>query len=106
MKKSLLLATGVLAFVSLPLAHARSYELIFGNPVQAGTVELNQGAYAIRQKGDCAIFTNVETGRTYKVMAKVVNLDHKNKTTTIMMNNNQIERLAVGGHASELQFTY
>ncbi|HTX36012.1 MAG TPA: hypothetical protein VME43_13365 [Bryobacteraceae bacterium] len=108
--KKLVLAAGALLLASFPAAYAKSYEVILGNSVQAGNVELTPGTYRIRHKGDRAIFINLNTHRTYRVPATVEYMAQKNPTDQVVTVNNQygqpvIQSVALGGHAIDLQFT-
>jgi hypothetical protein len=106
MKKVMFLATGALLFAGFSVAQTMSNELIIGANVQVGNTQVAPGTYYVREKGDCAIFTNVRTGRTFRVTAnKAVPLDQKIQTPLVLVRHNQIERLGLGGYATELQFT-
>jgi len=104
MKTKLFLAAGALAFAGLSAATATSFEYVFSAPMEVGSTQLRPGAYFVGQKGDCAVFRNVSNGKTYKAYGKVVYLGQKNDTTSVMAYQGRIDRIAVNGHATELQF--
>ena len=107
--KKMLLAAGALLLASFPAAYAKSYEVVFGNAVQAGNVELSPGTYRIRHKGNEAIFTNLNNHERYHVPVTVQDMALKNPSTQVVITNQngypQLQTVALGGHATDLQFS-
>ena len=103
-----LLAVGALVLASFAMASDRTYEVAFGVPVDAGSLHLRAGTYNVSEKGGDAIFTDVSTGRTYRVPVTVNNVARKNEAMEVSMINRNgqpcIRTIALGGHAIDLQF--
>ncbi len=107
--KKVILAAGALLLASFPAAYAKSYEVILGNAMKAGNVELAPGTYRIKHRGYRAIFANLNNHRTYRVPATVEYMAEKNPATHVVTVNDQygnpqIQSVALGGHAIDLQF--
>lgn len=80
--KSLILA-GVLAFSSLTIANAKTYELTLAAPTKAGSVQLKAGQYRLKVDGDKATFTAVENDKSVTTPVKVQTGDKKFDTTKV-----------------------
>lgn len=106
--KSLCVA-GALAFAAVGVAQAKSYETLFTVPVQAGSVELQPGAYSISRKGDNAVFTNVASGETFRVPITVQYMAGINQTRNVAIGHKNcrayIESVQLGGRHTTLEFT-
>ena len=105
--KSLCVA-GALAFAAVGMAQAKSYEMVFTVPVQAGSLELQPGAYSISRHGDNAVFTKVASGETFTVPVTVQYMDGRNQTENVMIGHKNgqayIESVQLGGRHTTLEF--
>ena len=103
-----LIAVGTLALASLSMAYGRSYEVAFATPVQVGNTTLGSGAYFVAQKGNDAVFTNVENDHTYTVPATINHLNQKNSEMNVVITNqngvHRLQSIGVGGRAMGLSF--
>lgn len=106
--KSLLLA-GVLAVASVPMAFGKTYEVAFTTSVWAGGTQLAPGTYSVQAKHGEALFTNLLSGDTYEIPAKLQKLPATNQTMKIETGRRngetQIESIQLGGQPATLQFT-
>jgi hypothetical protein len=106
-KKSLLI-TGVLALSSLPLASAKSYDIILNGPAKAGSLQLAPGEYKLKVEGTNAVFTDTQTDKSYTEPVKVEKADKKFDSTMIesridgKMEN--IHSIDLGGSPTKLEF--
>ena len=106
MKK--LLAIGVLALSSLTILSAKTYELTLSIPAKAGSVELKPGQYKLKVEGANAVFTDVNTSKSFTTPVKVVPTDKKFDDTKVMTTKNgdsdKIEEIELGGSKTKLDF--
>ncbi len=102
-----LLAAGALFLAGFATAYGRSYEVFIPSAVEAGTLQLAPGTYRISQRGNDAIFTDLNTGKVYKTPAMAVQMTAKNPQTDLMFSEDgtQIRTVALGGHAVDLQLS-
>jgi hypothetical protein len=100
-----LLATGALFLASFSMAYGSSYEVVIGSPVEAGRVELAPGSYRITQKGNEAVFTDLNTGKVFKTPATAVQMNTKNTDTHLMFSEDgsRIRTIALGSRSVDLQ---
>lgn len=102
------LVTGTLALCSLTMGYAKSYDLVFSSPVKAGSVELKAGEYTLKVKGTSAVFTNVETAKSFTAPVKVQNTGKKFDVTAVDTNNkngtSKIQTIELGGSDTQLDF--
>jgi len=99
-----LLMTGALVLSSFSLMYAKSYDLVFSTPVRAGNLELKPGSYKLTVKGTTAEFTNVDTDKTYSAPVKIENTGKKHDVTAVDTQNQQIQKIELGGSATDLEF--
>jgi hypothetical protein len=99
-----LLVTGALVLSSFSLGYAKSYDLIFSSPVTAGNVQLKPGEYTLKVKGNVATFTNVQTDKSYTAPVKIQNVEKKFGVTAVDTNQNQIQKIQLGGSTEQLEF--
>lgn len=102
--KSLLLI-GTLALAGI--ASAKSYDIVLSAPAKAGSLELNAGEYSLKVKGSTAVFTNVETGKSFTAPVKVQEGSKKYENTAVDTNSvngaDQIQTIELGGSNTQLQ---
>ncbi len=102
--KSLLL-TGTLALASI--ASAKSYDIVLSSATKAGSVELGAGQYSLQVKGTNAVFTNLETGKSFTTTVKVQNTDKKFEQTAVdsekQNGEDSIKSIELGGSTTLLE---
>jgi hypothetical protein len=102
--KSLLLI-GTLALAGI--ASAKSYDIVLASPASAGKLQLAAGEYSLKLKGTNAVFTNVETGKSFIAPVKVEDAGKKFDTTAVDSNSqsgaNQITSIELGGSSTKLE---
>jgi hypothetical protein len=101
-----LLCIGTLALASL--LSAKSYDIVLSAPTKAGSVELKPGEYSLKLKGSNAVFTNVETGKSFtapvKVQAGSKKFDNTAVDTTKESNGTEdMTTIELGGSTTQLQ---
>ena len=107
-KKSLLLV-GALAFSSLPLATAKSYDIILSAPAKAGSVQLAPGEYKLKVEGSNAVFTDVQSDKSYTAPVKIEKAGRNFDATTVESKSEgdmqDIQAIDLGGSSTRLEFT-
>lgn len=100
-----LLMIGTLALASI--ASAKSYDIILSAPTKAGNVQLNAGEYNLKVKGTNAVFTNVETGKSFTAPVKVQQAAKKFDNTAVDTKSNngadEIKTIELGGSMTQLE---
>ena len=106
MKKIFL--AGVLSLASLTIVSAKSYEIVLSAPTKAGNVQLKPGQYTLKVQGTNAIFTSVDTAKSYTTPVKVENGNTKFDSTKIQSSKQgeteQIQEIDLGGSKTKLGF--
>jgi hypothetical protein len=101
-KSLLLIATLALAGI----ANAKSYDITLSEPMKAGSVQLAAGSYSLRLKGNNAIFTNVQTGKSFTTAVKMEDTGTKFATTAVISEtkdgDNHIMSVHLGGSSTTL----
>jgi len=102
--KSLLLI-GTLALAGI--ASAKSYDIVLSAPAKAGSVQLAAGEYSLKLKGATAVFTNVESGKSFTAAVKVEDAGKKFDQTAVDSNSQngseQITAIELGGSSTKLE---
>ena len=102
--KSLLLI-GTLALAGI--ASAKSYDIVLSGPAKAGSVQLAAGEYSLKVQGANAVFTNVETGKSFTAPVKLQDAGKKFSTTAIdstsQNGEDQITAIELGGSSTKLE---
>ena len=105
--KKLFLA-GVLSLACLTIVSAKSYEIVLSSSTKVGAVQLKAGQYLLKVQGSNAVFTNVETAKSYTTPVKVENGDTKFDETKIQSakqgDTDQIQEIDLGGSKTKLGF--
>ena len=100
-----LLCIGTLALASL--ASAKSYDIVLSSPAKAGSLELNAGEYSLKVKGSTAVFTNVETGKSFTAPVKVQEGSKKYDNTAVDTQKSngadEIKTIELGGSNTQIQ---
>jgi hypothetical protein len=106
MKKIFL--AGVLSLASLTIVSAKSYEIVLSAPTKVGTVQLKPGQYTLKVQGSNAVFTSVDTSKSFTTPVKVENGDTKFDDTKIQSSKqgdtDQIQEIDLGGSKTKLGF--
>ena len=106
MKK--LLVVGVLALSSICILSAKSYELTLTTITKAGSVQLKPGQYNLKIQGTNAIFTEMNSSKSFTVPVKVVETDKKFDDTKVQSSKDgdtdKIEEIDLGGSKTKLGF--
>src|SRR5579864_6506619 len=106
MKK--LVVVGVLALSSLCILSAKTYELTLTSITKAGTVQLKPGQYTLKIQGASAIFTEVNSSKTFTVPVKVQETEKKFDDTKVQSSKDgdtdRIEEIDLGGSKTKLGF--
>jgi hypothetical protein len=102
--KSLLLI-GTLALAGI--ASAKSYDIILSASAKAGSVQLAAGEYSLKVQGSNAVFTNVETGKSFTTAVKSEDAGKKFEQTAVDTTSNngsdQITVIELGGSSTKLE---
>jgi len=106
MRKFLVVAA--LAISSLTIVSAKTYEIILSGPTKAGNVELKAGQYKLKVDGANAIFTDINTSKSFTTPVKVENGDKKFEDTKVQTTKDgsvdKIEEIDLGGSKTKLGF--
>jgi hypothetical protein len=68
-----LLIVGALGMASLGIASAKSYDIRLDSPAMVGNQELKPGDYKLKIEGTQAVFTDVQTSKSWTAPVKVEN---------------------------------
>ena len=106
--KNRLFLVGALTLASLSLASAKSYDIILTQASKAGNVQLAAGEYRLKVEGSNAVFTNMDSNKSYTVPVKVENADKKFEQTAVDTNESNgsstVEAIELGGSTTKLGF--
>jgi hypothetical protein len=106
MRKFMVVA--VLAFSSLTIVSAKSYDIVLSGPTKAGSVQLKPGQYTLKVNGSSAIFTDVKTSKSYTTPVKVETTDKKFPDTRVQStkqgDTDAIDEIDLGGSKTKLGF--
>ena len=105
MKTKSLLFIGTLALAGI--ASAKSYDIVLSSPAKAGALQLNAGEYSVKVKGSNAVFTNVDTGKSFTAPVKVQTGSKKFENTAVDTQKqngaDEIKSIELGGSKTPLQ---
>lgn len=97
----------MLALVGVPIASAKSYDVIIATPSVVHNVKLNPGDYRVKLDGSNAIFTD-ENGHHYKAAVSVKQeekkFDDTEVETTKVAGQDQITEIRLSGTRMALEF--
>jgi hypothetical protein len=108
--KSLLRITslGALGLASLAIASVKSYDIVLSAPTMAGSTELKPGEYKLKVEGTQAVFTDVQSSKTWTAPVKIENADRKFGQTAMETTNSgdmdHIQAIDLGGSNTKLKF--
>ena len=105
MKTKSLLLTATLALAGI--ANAKSYDIVLSAPTKAGSVQLTTGEYSLKVQGGNAIFTNVETGKSFTTAGKLEDAGTKFVVTAVISDtkegDSRITSVELGGSSTKLE---
>lgn len=108
MRNKTLLMVGALSLMSLGIASAKTYDIRLTDPAMAGTTQLQPGEYKLKVEGSEAVFTDVETAKSFKAAVKVQNANRKFNETAVETvhqgDMDHINTIDLGGSNTQLQF--
>jgi hypothetical protein len=103
MKSLLLIASLALAGI----VNAKSYDITLSTPVKAGSVQLAAGQYSLKVQGTNAIFTNMQTGKSFTTAVKAETADKKFDVTAVISDtrdgDSHITFVELGGSTTKLE---
>ena len=103
-----ILMLGALGLATMGIASAKSYSITLTDPAMAGATQLQPGEYRLKIEGSQAVFTDVQSDKTFTAQVKVQNANHKFDQTTVESTNKgdmaHIDSIDLGGSNMQLQF--
>ncbi len=78
-----LLIVGAFGLASLGIASAKSYDIRLASPSMAGNTELKAGDYKLKVEGTQAVFTDVQSSKTWTATVKVASSPQKFGDTVV-----------------------
>jgi len=97
-----------LGLASLGIASAKSYDIFLSAPAMAGTTELKPGEYKLKVEGTQAVFTDVESSKSWTAPVKVENGARKFDQTVVESSTQgdmaHIHTIDLGGSNTKLEF--
>ncbi|HTX36247.1 MAG TPA: hypothetical protein VME43_14555 [Bryobacteraceae bacterium] len=107
MTKKSLLFIGALALSTVAFASPKSYQIVLTSPTQAGSAQLAAGEYRVQVSGSNAIFTNLDTNRSFAAPVKVATTQKHEVTaveTKTDAGSSHMTSIDLGGSNETLQF--
>jgi len=99
---------GALGLASLGIAGARSYDITLSSRAMAGSTELKPGVYKVKVEGSQAVFTDVESSKSWTAPVKIENSGTKFGATTMASETkgdmDHIQEIDLGGSNIRLEF--
>lgn len=104
-----ILFTAALAAATVTMASAKSYDVVFSDPVMAGNLHLQAGQYSLKVEGSNAIFTDQKTYHSFTAPIKKVDNAPKKFDETMVDTNKKgnvdlIQSIDLGGSNRILEF--
>ena len=104
-----LLLTGALAVASLSIASAKSYDIVLANPTKVANLQLKAGEYKVKLEGTNAVFTAVESGKSFTAPAKLQTAAKKFDMTAVDTDKktdaDHISAIELGGTNTKIEFS-
>jgi hypothetical protein len=106
MKKFMVVAA--LALSSMTVVCAKSYDIILSGPTKAGNITLKAGQYRLKVDGSNAIFTDVNSSKSFTTPVKVETTEKKYEDTRVQStkdgDTDKIQEIDLGGSKTKLGF--
>ena len=106
MKKFLVVSA--LALASLTVVSAKTYEITLSNPTKVGNVQLKPGQYKLKVDGSNAVFTDLNSAKSFTTPVKVETTDKKFDDTRVQSvkdgEADRINEIDLGGSKTKLGF--
>lgn len=103
-----LLIVGALGLASIGIASAKSYDIRLDSPAMVGTQELKPGDYKLKVEGTQAVFTDVQSSKSWTAAVKVENGPQKFGATTVESTQQgdmaHIHSIDLAGSSTKLEF--
>jgi hypothetical protein len=103
-----LLIVGALGIASVGIASAKSYDIRLESPAMVGSTELKAGAYKLKIEGTQAVFTDVQSSRSFTATVKVANGARKFGETVVETTQQadmaHIDAIDLAGSNTKLEF--
>ncbi|HXS95082.1 MAG TPA: hypothetical protein VN736_10785 [Candidatus Limnocylindrales bacterium] len=103
------IAIAALALSTLSIASAKSYEILLPTATQVGAVQLAAGQYNVKVKGSNAVFTNVNTDKTFTAPVRI-ETTQKHEDTAVETKKDaageRMESIDLGGSNQTLGFEF
>ncbi len=108
MKSRTFLLAAILALFTLSVASAKTYDIMFSSPTKAGNLQLKAGEYRLTVNGTKAVFTDVNTTKSFTTEVKVENSDTKFSDTKIESSTEGstaiLKDIELGGSKTKIDF--
>ncbi|MGA3016495.1 MAG: hypothetical protein ABSF62_05195 [Bryobacteraceae bacterium] len=108
MKPRTFLLAATLAILTLSVASAKTYDILLSSPTKAGNLQLKPGEYRLNVNGTKAVFTDVNTTKSFTTEVKVENTDKKFGDTKIDASSDGstsvIKDIELGGSKTKIDF--
>jgi hypothetical protein len=99
---------GALSLATLGIASAKSYDIFLNTPAMAGSTELKPGEYKLKVEGTQAVFTDVQSFKSWTAPVKIENSDRKFGETRVETTNQgdmaHIHSIDLAGSNTKLEF--
>jgi len=99
---------GALGLASIGFASAKSYDFTLSAPTMAGNIELKPGVYKLKVEGSQAVFTDVQSAKTFTAPVKIETSGQKFGETALETSNSgdmdHIQAINLGGSNTKLEF--
>lgn len=90
------------------IASAKNYELTLSGLTKVGSVQLKPGQYTLKITGNNAVFTDVDTAKTFTTPVKIENTDKKFDATQVNATKDGgtdvVKDIELGGSKMKLDF--
>jgi hypothetical protein len=108
MKLKTILLSGLLALGTISIATAKSYDIVISSVTKVGSIQLKPGEYNVKVEGNKAIFTQVETSKSFTTDVKVENAEKKFDQTRMETSQDGdatiLKDIQLGGSKTQLDF--
>jgi len=104
-----ILFTAALAAATVTMASAKSYDIVFSDPVMAGNLQLQAGQYSLKVEGSNAIFTDQKTYQSFTAPIKKIDNAPKKFDETMVDTNKKgnvdlLQSIDLAGSTRILEF--